>query len=63
MGLAFSSSNVTKGVKEQAEGGTKEVYKYMNLVGGGLLVDLMKTAAKSKNYKEVRRDLLAVNPH
>ena len=52
MGGAFSS-NVTKGVKEQAEGGTKEVYKYMNLTGGGLLVDLMKNATKTKNFKEV----------
>ena len=49
MGLKFSTGNVTSGVKEQATGATRELYQYMDLKGGGELVELMKAAKKSKN--------------
>lgn len=44
---------VTSGVKEQAAGDTKHMYKFLDLKGGGELVDLMKKANRTKNYKEL----------
>ena len=46
------SSNVTSGVKKQAAGETK-IYKLLDLKGGGELVELMKKANRTKNYKEL----------
>ncbi len=48
MGTRLSTGNVTSGVKEQAAGATKELYKFLDLNGGGELVTLMKDAKKSK---------------
>ena len=51
--MGNATSNVSSGVKDQASGGTKGLYKYINLVGGGELVDLMKTATRTKDFGEV----------
>ncbi len=48
MGARLSAGNVTSGVKEQAAGATRELYKFLDLNGGGELVTLMKDAKKSK---------------
>ena len=40
--MGNSGGHITSGVKAQAAGTSKEVYKYVNLGGGGILVDLMK---------------------
>ncbi len=47
------NTNVTSGVKEQASGETRKLYRFMDLKGGGELVDLMKKANRTKNYKEL----------
>ena len=49
------NSNVTSGVKEQAAGQTKKfkLYQYLDMKGGGELVELMKKANKTKNYVEL----------
>ena len=53
--MGNSGGHITSGVKAQAAGTSKEVYKYVNLGGGGILVDLMKKANKTKDYSEVDR--------
>ena len=50
-----SSSGVTSGVKDQAAGVTKELYYYIDLNGGGKLVELMKKANRTKNFDELQR--------
>ena len=52
MGNRFSTG-VTRGVKDQAAGATKELYEYVDLSGKGKLVELMKKANKTKNYLEL----------
>ena len=46
------NSNVSDGVKKQAEGDTI-VYQFIDVKGGGELVDLLKAAARSKKYTEL----------
>ena len=46
------NSNVTSGVKKQAAGITK-IYQLLDLKGGGELLELMKKANRTKNYKEL----------
>ena len=46
------NSNVTSGVKQQAAGDTG-FYNLIDLKGGGELVELMKKANRTKNYKEL----------
>jgi len=46
------SSNVADDVKRQAECQTP-TSKFVDLSGGGELIDLMKAAIKDKNYTEV----------
>ena len=53
--MGNSGGHITSGVKEQAAGSSKDLYKYVNLGGGGLLVDLMKKANRTKDYSEVDR--------
>ena len=48
-----TSSGVTSGVKDQAAGVKKDLYEYVDLIGGGKLVDLMKKANRTKNYEEL----------
>ena len=50
-----ASSGVTSGVKDQAAGVTKELYYYIDLNGGGKLVELMKKANRTKNFDELQR--------
>jgi hypothetical protein len=45
-------SNVADAVKAQAAGETP-IYKFINLKGGGDLVELMKKAVRTKNYREL----------
>ncbi len=52
MGNKYTST-VTSGVREQASGETKKLYKFMDLKGGGELVDLMKMANRTKNYTQL----------
>ena len=51
--MGNSNTNVSSAVKEQAAGGTKALYKYIDLTGGGELVALMKTASRTKNFDKV----------
>lgn len=51
--MGQAESNVTSGVKKQAGTSTQALYKFVNLKGGGLLVDMMKRAAQSKQYAEI----------
>lgn len=39
--MGNTESNVTSGVKKQAGVSTQKLYKFVNLKGGGLLVDMM----------------------
>lgn len=39
--MGQAESNVTSGVKKQAGVSTQKLYKFVNLKGGGLLVDMM----------------------
>ncbi len=51
--MGNTGGTITSGVKAQAAGTSKELYKYINLAGGGLLVELMKKASRTKDYSEV----------
>lgn len=51
--MGNTNSNVSSGVKDQAAGGGGGLYKYINLTGGGEIVELMKIASKTKDFKEV----------
>ncbi|XP_065339476.1 transient receptor potential cation channel subfamily V member 5 [Cloeon dipterum] len=51
--MGNTESNVTSGVKKQAGGALQEVYKLVDLKGGGLLVELMKRATQTKQYAEL----------
>ncbi|CAG0889066.1 unnamed protein product [Cyprideis torosa] len=47
--MGNTESNVTSGVKKQADTSSVEVYKYADLKGGGILVELTKKAQTNKN--------------
>lgn len=51
--MGNTSSNVTTGVKKQADSRSLTIYELTDLKGGGQLVHLMKKAIKTKNYAEV----------
>lgn len=51
--MGNTESNVTSGVKKQAGVSTQPLYKFVNLKGGGLLVDMMKRACQNKQYAEI----------
>ncbi|XP_071441164.1 transient receptor potential cation channel subfamily V member 5 [Hetaerina americana] len=51
--MGNTESNVTSGVKKQAGASTQAIYKLVDLKGGGLLVELMKRATKTKQYAEL----------
>ncbi|XP_075232991.1 transient receptor potential cation channel subfamily V member nanchung [Lycorma delicatula] len=51
--MGNTESNVTSGVKKQAGTSTIQMYKFVDLKGGGLLVELMKRAAQNKQYAEL----------
>lgn len=51
--MGQAESNVTSGVKKQAGASMQALYKFVNLKGGGLLVDMMKRASQSKQYAEI----------
>ncbi|XP_055856516.1 transient receptor potential cation channel subfamily V member 5 [Episyrphus balteatus] len=51
--MGNTESNVTSGVKKQAGVSTQALYKFVNLKGGGLLVDMMKRACQSKQFAEI----------
>ncbi|GAB6027573.1 hypothetical protein CHUAL_001812 [Chamberlinius hualienensis] len=51
--MGNSSSNVTSGVKRQADSGSLPIYKLCDLNGGGELVQLLKKATKGKNDVEL----------
>lgn len=51
--MGNAESNVTSGVKKQAGESTQAMYKFVNLKGGGLLVDMMKRAVQSKQFAEL----------
>ena len=46
------NSDVSEGVKKQAEGDTI-VYKFIDVKGGGQLVELLKKVSRAKNYTEL----------
>ena len=51
--MGNTESNVTSGVKKQAGVSTQALYKFVNLKGGGLLVDMMKRATANKQFAEI----------
>ena len=51
--MGQAESNVTSGVKKQAGVSTQKLYKFVNLKGGGLLVDMMKRAINNKQFAEI----------
>ncbi|XP_014253746.1 transient receptor potential cation channel subfamily V member 6 [Cimex lectularius] len=51
--MGNTESNVTSGVKKQADTSSIKIYKLVDLKGGGLLVELMKRAAQTKQYAEL----------
>ncbi|KAL0276082.1 UNVERIFIED_CONTAM: hypothetical protein PYX00_003742 [Menopon gallinae] len=51
--MGNTESNVTSGVKKQAGTSEQPLYKLVDLKGGGLLVDMMKRAAQTKQYAEL----------
>lgn len=51
--MGNTESNVTSGVKKQADTSSIQMYNLVDLKGGGLLVELMKKAAQMKNYAEL----------
>ncbi|XP_054262159.1 transient receptor potential cation channel subfamily V member 5 [Macrosteles quadrilineatus] len=51
--MGNSESNVASGVKKQADTSNVQMYKLVDLKGGGLLVELMKRAAQNKQYAEL----------
>ncbi|XP_048244960.1 transient receptor potential cation channel subfamily V member 5-like isoform X3 [Haliotis rufescens] len=52
-----NTSVVATGVKNQADNDSKQLYQLVNLRGGGELVELMKRARWTKNYKEIDEKL------
>ncbi|XP_037076817.1 transient receptor potential cation channel subfamily V member 5-like [Pollicipes pollicipes] len=51
--MGNTDSAVASGVKKQAGPTTQDVYKFVDIKGGGELVEMMKVASKTKNYTEV----------
>ncbi|XP_022906014.2 transient receptor potential cation channel subfamily V member 5 [Onthophagus taurus] len=51
--MGNTESNVTSGVKKQAGASMQAIYKFVDLKGGGLFVELMKRAAQNKQYAEI----------
>nr|XP_018900825.1 PREDICTED: uncharacterized protein LOC109032930 [Bemisia tabaci] len=51
--MGNAESNVTSGVKKQADTSSILMYKLVDLKGGGLLVELMKRAARTKQFAEL----------
>ena len=51
--MGNSGSAVTHGVKDQAAGVAKELYYYIDLQGGGKLVELMKKVNRTKHFDEL----------
>ncbi|XP_067662340.1 transient receptor potential cation channel subfamily V member 5-like isoform X4 [Haliotis asinina] len=52
-----NTSVVATGVKNQADNDSKQLYQLVNVKGGGELVELMKRARWTKNYKEIDEKL------
>ena len=50
--MGNTHTQVTSGIKKQAAGMT-EMYNFTDLKGGGELVELMKKANRTKNYREL----------
>ncbi|KAJ1523053.1 hypothetical protein ONE63_002181 [Megalurothrips usitatus] len=51
--MGNAESNVTSGVKNQAGPSVQPLYKLVDVKGGGLLVDMMKRAAQTKQFAEL----------
>ena len=51
--MGNTGGHVTSGVKAQAAGTSKMLYSFINLSGGGELVDMMKVANRTKNFTEI----------
>jgi hypothetical protein len=52
--MGNTQGNVTSGVKKQSEGtASYTLYNLVDCKGGGILVELMKKAIKTKNYQEL----------
>lgn len=56
--MGNAPSNVTSGVKNQVNSGSKGLYKFVDMAGGGLLVQLTKEALKSKDFTELDATIL-----
>ena len=56
--MGNTNTNVTSGVKDQANSGSKKQYSLINSTGGGELVELMKKANRTKNFKEIDEAIL-----
>ncbi|KAL1459098.1 hypothetical protein WDU94_011106 [Cyamophila willieti] len=51
--MGNTESNVTSGVKKQADTSSIQMYNLVDLKGGGELVEIMKKAAQMKDYTEL----------
>jgi len=60
MGNKLHSNVVADAVKRQAAGQTA-IDQFINVKGGGELVELMKKATKTKNYDQVERCIREYN--
>lgn len=56
--MGNANTNVTSGIKDQASGGTKKLYNFIDLKGGGELVELMQRANRTKNYTELDKRIV-----
>ncbi|XP_076364510.1 LOW QUALITY PROTEIN: transient receptor potential cation channel subfamily V member 5-like [Tachypleus tridentatus] len=51
--MGNTNSNVTSGVKKQADTSSQKIYSLVAVSGGGELVTLMKEASRTRNYAEL----------
>ena len=48
-----NGESIGDSLKAQANSGSLEIYKLVNMGGTGILVEMMKEALVTKNYKEI----------
>lgn len=57
--MGNTSSSVTAGVKDQADAGSRELYRLVNLSDGGELMHVMKATLRSNDFTEIDKKILA----
>lgn len=59
--MGNAESNVTSGIKKQTDAGSLKIYSLMDLKGGGELVVMMKEAAKTRDYSDVKTKIYYIS--